>query len=96
MEVNNIRTPGTLVEVIDILGDDGHLKDILKLLESLVGCIWLYSKHAFPPLIVEPKNPCGITLPSFGSSNNRNGLPLPQTSWSTKGIEPALCANSCP
>jgi hypothetical protein len=31
MEVNNIRTPGTLVEVIDILGDDGYLKDVLEL-----------------------------------------------------------------
>ncbi len=92
MEVNNIRAPGALVEVVDVLGDDGYREDSLKLFESFVSGVWLNSLHTLATLVVEPEHSRWVLFPPFRGRHKRNGLTLPQTSWSAKGIEPALGA----
>ena len=83
-----------LMEVVDVLGDDGNFEDILKLEKSFVRGVWLTRLHALTTLVVEPKHARRVFLPPLGGGNKRNGLPLPQTSRSTEGIEPALSADA--
>jgi hypothetical protein len=77
VKVNHVRASGALVEIVDILGDDGDLEDILKLEESFVRGVWLNGLHTLTPFVVEPKYTSRIFLPPLRGRDKRNGLPLP-------------------
>jgi hypothetical protein len=92
VQVNDIGTACSLMQIIDILRDDGDLEYILKLVKSFVRGVWLNGENAFSTFVVKFENPRRVALPSIRGRYKRNGLTLPQTTRSAKGIEPALRA----
>jgi hypothetical protein len=72
-----VRAPGALMKIIDVLGYDGDLEDIFKVVESFMRGIGLNGLHTLTTLVVEPKNTGRIAFPSLGGRNMRNGLTLP-------------------
>jgi hypothetical protein len=54
--------------------------------------VWLNGENAFSTLVVKLENSRRVALPSIRGRYKRNGLTLPQTTRSAKGIEPALRA----
>jgi hypothetical protein len=77
MEMYYVRAPGALMKIIDVLGYDGDLEDIFKVVESFMSGIGLNGLHTLTTLVVEPKNTGRIAFPSLGGRNMRNGLTLP-------------------
>jgi hypothetical protein len=49
-------TARSLVEIIDVLGDDRYPKDILELSQCSMRGIWLSITHADAAFIVKPKH----------------------------------------
>jgi hypothetical protein len=77
MKMNDLCASGSLMQIVDVLGDDGDFEDVFKFPESFVRGVWLNGLHAFSTFVVEPQDPSWITFPSIGSRYKRNGLTLP-------------------
>jgi hypothetical protein len=54
--VHHRRTPGALVQIIDVLGNDGYFKDIFKILKGVVGLVRLRFSYTHAAFIVETQN----------------------------------------
>jgi hypothetical protein len=96
VKVNDVCAACLLMEVINVLSNDGNLEHLLKLTQGKMCRVRFSGPHRLAALIVEPENPFRVFFPPFWSRYQSNGLALPQTSWSAKDGEPAFSTYPCP
>ena len=63
MEMKDAGRAGTLMQVINILGDNSDLEVFLQFGQNLVRAIGLHFERFFPALIVELQDQPGVSSP---------------------------------
>ena len=94
VEVDDVRGAGALVEVVDVLRDDGDVVVLLKLGQRQVGGVGLRGEELAPQGVVEVGDEVGVGLPALGGGYCLDGVTLPKAVAVAKGAETALGADA--
>ena len=92
--MDDVRGAGALVEVVDVLRDDGDVVMLLKLGQRQVGGVGLRGEELAPQGIVEVGDEVGVGLPALGGGYCLDGVTLPEAVAVAKGAETALGADA--
>ena len=95
MQVNDIGGAGTLMQVIDILCNNGNIKVFLKGCNKAVSFVGLNGKQFATALVVELKYKCRICCISLWCGNLLYRVVIPQTTATTEGCETTFHTHTC-
>jgi hypothetical protein len=81
---------GHLVEIVDILGDNGDLVLLFELGHEAVTLVRLYAPALLTKHIIEISNKCRVGLPTFMGGYFLHRIILPKAIGITKRLQAAL------
>ena len=96
VQVQHLRAPGALVQVVHVLGDDPHVEEPLELRQDAVPKVWLRMGQLFPALVVELGHQLGVAVPPLDAGDLHDVVLLPKPPGVAEGLEPALGAHPRP
>src|ERR1051326_7347281 len=95
MEVNYFRRPGSLMQVIDILRDDGDIEIFFQFSKPIMRCIGFCICYILTPHIIEVKYKLGVSSPCTGCSYFGYVIAFPETITIAKSFQAALRTDAC-
>ena len=90
MQMNDVATPGTFVQVINILCHHRHMEVFLQFRQQFMSTVRFHLQQLFPALIIEINHQSRVTLITFRSGHLLHWISIPQTACIAKCTNPTL------
>lgn len=94
MQMQHMSTPGALMQIVHILGDDVGVEMLFKLLQAKMTGIRLTSQQFVPALVVELMHKSGVAPETVSAGHVHHRILLPKPSGIAEGADTALGAHS--
>src|SRR5690606_25823096 len=94
MQVQNVSTSGTFVQVVYVLGNNGNIKVIFKFGNYGMCLIWDNLKKLLPAFVVKIEYQRRVFEPAFGRSHFHYIMTLPKAACITKRFYSAFGTNT--
>lgn len=82
------------MQVVNILGNDANLKQLLEFCQSLMAGMRTCGTYLTATLVVKIQDQPWIMQPTFRTGYGHHIMPGPKTSGISKGLQPALGADA--
>ena len=94
MQMNDVRTSRTLVQIVHILRNYRHIKVFLQLGKPCMSCIRFHIKQLFTAFVIEVNHQLRITYIPFGTGYLHHRIFIPQSACITKRTNATLGTHS--
>ena len=94
VEVQHAGGAGTLVQVVDVLGNDAHVEALLEAHQLAVGLVGLGGEELAAALVVEVEHQGGVALVGFVGGHVLHAVALPEAVAVAEGGDSALGADA--
>lgn len=93
--MDHLRRARHLVQVVDILGDNGHVVPLLEFGHEPVALIGLHAPALLAEHVVEIGYQCGVGLPALVRGHLGHGVVLPQSVGIAESLQTAFHGHAC-